>query len=112
MYAMTSFLLCCVFGGPPFIVIYANAAFCHSKIVKSASTGVASFDKRAAADGVGRCLPSAPDGLVRDLDTALGKKIFDVSVAEREAEIQPDGMLNDGRREARPAVRVRSHLQG
>jgi hypothetical protein len=29
-----------------------------------------------------------------------------------EAEIQPIGMLNDGRREAMPAVRVRSHLQG
>jgi hypothetical protein len=51
MYAMTSFLLSCVFGGPSFIVIYANAVFCHSKIVKSASAGVASFDKRGSEWG-------------------------------------------------------------
>jgi len=33
---MTSFLLCYVFDAPFFfILIYANAAFCHIKIVKS-----------------------------------------------------------------------------
>ena len=37
----------------------------------------------------------APDGFVGDLDTAFGEQILDIAVAQREAEIQPDGVLDD-----------------
>jgi len=33
-----------------------------------------------------------------------GKKFFDVSIAEREAQVEPDGMLDDNRRKAVAAV--------
>jgi hypothetical protein len=38
------------------------------------------------------------DGFVRDVEPTLGKKILDVPVAEREAQVEPDGMLDDNRR--------------
>ena len=34
---------------------------------------------------------------VGDVEPALGKEIFDVAVAEREAQVEPDGMLDDYR---------------
>jgi len=35
---------------------------------------------------------------VRDVEPTLGKEILDVSVAEREAQVEPHGMLDDNRR--------------
>jgi hypothetical protein len=40
----------------------------------------------------------APDGLVGDVEPSLGKEILDVSVAEREPQVDPDRMLYDNRR--------------
>src|SRR5205814_4113792 len=37
----------------------------------------------------------APDGFVGDVEPSLGEEIFDVSVAEREAQVEPDRMLDD-----------------
>jgi hypothetical protein len=39
-------------------------------------------------------------GLVGIVETALGKEILDVSEAEREAQVEPDGMLDDDRRKS------------
>jgi hypothetical protein len=39
------------------------------------------------------------DRFVGDVDTAFGKQFFDVSEAQREAKIEPDGVLDDFRRE-------------
>ena len=38
----------------------------------------------------------APDGFVGDVEPALGEEILDVSVAEREAQVEPDRILDDG----------------
>jgi hypothetical protein len=38
----------------------------------------------------------APDGFVGDVEPALGEQILEVSVAEREAQVEPDRMLDDG----------------
>src|SRR5437588_5288904 len=51
----------------------------------------------------------APDGLVRDVDTALGQQFFHVSETERETKIEPDSVLHDFRWEAVTGVRQRSH---
>jgi hypothetical protein len=40
----------------------------------------------------------APDGLVADLEAALGQEFFDVPVAQREPQIQPNGLLDYRRR--------------
>ena len=40
----------------------------------------------------------APDGLVGDVEPSLGEEILDVSVAEREPQVDPDRMLDDNRR--------------
>jgi hypothetical protein len=42
----------------------------------------------------------APNGFAGDIEPTLGKEILDVSVAEREAEAEPDSMLDDSRRKA------------
>ena len=39
----------------------------------------------------------APDGFVGEIEPALGEQILDVSVAEREAQVEPDRMLDDDR---------------
>ena len=40
----------------------------------------------------------APDGFVGDIEPTLGQQILDVSVAEREAQVEPDRMLDDNGR--------------
>jgi hypothetical protein len=44
------------------------------------------------------------------VEPTLGQQFFDISVAQGEAEIQLDSVLDDLRREAMTAVRERSHL--
>jgi hypothetical protein len=41
----------------------------------------------------------SPRRFVRDFETALRQQIFDVATAEREADIEPDGVPDDRRRE-------------
>jgi hypothetical protein len=41
----------------------------------------------------------SPHRLVGDIQTALRKQIFDVAIAEREAEVEPNGVPDDWRRE-------------
>jgi hypothetical protein len=43
------------------------------------------------------------------LDPALGEQFLDVAVAQGEAEIQPDRVLDDLRREAMAAIAEQSH---
>jgi hypothetical protein len=54
---------------------------------------------RTSTPSSGRSRP-APDGLVADVEAALGEEILDVSVAERETQVDPHGMLDDNRRKA------------
>src|ERR1700693_2868899 len=46
----------------------------------------------------------AADRLVGHIDATLGKHILDVAVAQSEAEIEPDGLLDDDARKAAAAV--------
>ncbi|MEE8270331.1 MAG: hypothetical protein V3R98_01180, partial [Alphaproteobacteria bacterium] len=46
----------------------------------------------------------APHGLVGDFDTAFSDQVSDVTIAEREPELEPDRMLGDRRRKAVTAV--------
>jgi len=46
----------------------------------------------------------ATERLVGHIDTAFGEHILDVAVAQGEAEIQSDGLLDDDAREAVAAV--------
>jgi hypothetical protein len=50
-----------------------------------------------------------PDRLVRDIETPRGEQLLDVAVAQGEAEIQPDGVLDDEGREPVPAIAGRDH---
>ena len=53
----------------------------------------------------------APDGLVGDLDAALGQELLDVSVAEREPQVHPDRALDDVAREAVAGVGWWGHIE-
>ena len=46
----------------------------------------------------------AADRLVGHIDAALGEHILDVAVAQSEAELEPDGLLDDDARKAVAAV--------
>ena len=52
----------------------------------------------------------APDGFVGDLDAALCEEILDVAIAEGEAEIHPDGALDDVGREAVAKIGRSGHI--
>jgi hypothetical protein len=52
----------------------------------------------------------APHRFIGDVKPTLGQQFLDVSVAQGEAEIQPDRVLDDLGREAMTAVGERSHL--
>ena len=54
--------------------------------------------------------PSA-DRLIGDGDPALSKKLLDIPEAQREARIQPKGVLDDRRREPTAAATERFHHQ-
>src|SRR5262249_35048292 len=49
------------------------------------------------------------DGFVGDLEPRLGEELLDVSITQREAQVEPDCMLDDHRRKAVAAVRDFSH---
>jgi hypothetical protein len=51
----------------------------------------------------------APWGFLVDVEPALGQQLLDVAIAQGEAEIEPDRVLNDLRGEAMAAVAERSH---
>ena len=51
----------------------------------------------------------APYGLVGDLKPAVGQQFLDIAVAQGEAEIEPDRVLDHLGREAMTAVAERSH---
>ena len=44
----------------------------------------------------------SPHRFVGDIQPTLREQIFDVAIAEREADIQPDGVPDDSRRRERP----------
>ena len=45
-----------------------------------------------------------PDGFVRDVEPPLGEEFLDVAIAQGEAQIEPDRMLDDRRRKAVAAI--------
>ena len=54
----------------------------------------------ASSVGGAERLAPVPDGLVRHRDAALGQEILDVTEAEGEAVVEPDGVADDGGRES------------
>ena len=51
-----------------------------------------------------KMIDPSSDGFIGHGDPALSQEIFDVAKAQREADIQPDGLLNDHRRKAIAAI--------
>ena len=51
----------------------------------------------------------APDRFVGQVEPAFGKELLDIAVAEREAQIDPDCVLDDRGREAMATVEERGH---
>ena len=51
----------------------------------------------------------APHRFIRDLEPPLGEQFLHVSVAQGEAEIKPDRVLNDLGRKAMAAIRKLNH---
>src|SRR4029077_11280489 len=51
------------------------------------------------------------NALVGDVETALGKQLFDIAIAQREAKVQPHSVLDDDRRKTMPAIGDRSHAR-
>lgn len=60
------------------------------------------------AFGVGGSKPRHPttNRLVTHIESALGKRVFDITEAEIEPQVQPDRMLDDGRRELKAAYEI------
>ena len=52
----------------------------------------------------------ATDALVGEVDPTLCKQFLDIAIAQGEAQVEPNRMLNHGRRETVPAIRDRKHL--
>jgi len=48
-------------------------------------------------------------GTVGDVEPSFGQELLDIAIAQSEAEIEPDRVLDDLRREAMAAVAERSH---
>ena len=51
----------------------------------------------------------AARSLIRDIQATLGKEFLHVAVAQREAQVQSDGVLDDDRQKAMPAIGNRRH---
>ena len=51
----------------------------------------------------------AADGFIGEVEPTLRDEILDVSVAEREPQVEPDSMLDDNRRKAVAAISDFSH---
>jgi hypothetical protein len=51
----------------------------------------------------------SPDCLVRNIQATFGQQLLDVAVAKREAQIEPDGVADDVRREPVSGVGDRCH---
>jgi hypothetical protein len=51
----------------------------------------------------------APHRFTRDVEPSFGQEFLDVSITQREAEIQPDGVFDDLGREAVAAVAEGGH---
>jgi hypothetical protein len=49
------------------------------------------------------------DGFIGEVEPTLGQEILDVSIAEREAQVQPHSMLDDNRRKTVAAIGDVSH---
>jgi hypothetical protein len=64
---------------------------------------------QASRDGGTEFEPPAPDRFVGQVEPAFGKQFLDIALAQGEAEIEPNCVLDDARREAVAAVRERSH---
>ena len=50
-----------------------------------------------------------PNGFIRDVEPPLDEEFLDVPIAQREAQVEPDGMLHDHRRKAVATVGDFSH---
>ena len=44
------------------------------------------------------------NALVGDVEPTLGKQLLDIAIAQGKTKVQPDGVLDDGRWEAMPAI--------
>ena len=51
----------------------------------------------------------APNALVREVEPTLCKQFLDIAIAQGEAQLKPNRMLNHGRRETVPAIRDQKH---
>jgi hypothetical protein len=50
-----------------------------------------------------------PDGFIADTEPPLGEEFLDVAIAQREAQVDPDRVLDDHRRKAVPTIGDFSH---
>ena len=62
------------------------------------------YDRRAEGED------PAPDGFVAHLDAALSQELLDITVAEGEAQVHPDGAVDDLGREAITGVGGGGHV--
>src|SRR5712672_1633538 len=49
------------------------------------------------------------NALVGDVEPTLGKQLLDIAIAQSEAQVEPNGVLNHGRRKTVPAIGDRKH---
>ncbi len=63
-----------------------------------------SHPSQLAGIGQSELQSPAPNRLVGDIDAALGEQVFDVAIAERKPEIQPNSALDDLRWKSMVAV--------
>jgi hypothetical protein len=77
----------------------------HEELIQVSRISQATLSPFEATSILGTELPTPlPDGLVRDHDPSLYQKILDVSEAQAEAVVEPDGVADDLRRESVSSV--------
>ena len=89
--------------GPPQILLPSvnlHEHFVQIPGVAHAAPAVAQAPREVESE----CQTPLPNRLIRDGDAALGEKIFAISETQAETVIQPDGVTDDVRGKAVPAI--------
>jgi hypothetical protein len=73
----------------------------HHLVEVPTETGARSTASQSLSEGGPELQHPAPDRLVEEIDATLGQEIPHVSVAQSEAQVNPDSVLDDDGRELR-----------
>ena len=91
---------------PEYIRLPAIRTTISSRCQRSLGRGRRCRSRRAI---IGRISEPSADALVGEVEPTLRKQLFDVAIAQGEAQVKPNRVLDHNRREPVPAIRNREH---